>query len=125
MRSDLFSPEHVALVAKERDTILLKHDVSNGPNFGVRARKFIADYLLEHGPTPGEVLVNACLAADIKPSGDARAFGSSFMSLLRREIIIKVADCKRMKGHLTSGGAVYALKSKVVEAYKNEQLGTT
>lgn len=108
-RPDLFSTPPMELAEKQRDTAILQQAVSNGVEFGRRAREHILKHLRENGPTSGETLVTSCVLAGIVPVGDNRAFGGPFFSLKKRGLIRKVGDCKRAKGHATAGGSVYAL----------------
>jgi hypothetical protein len=71
------------------------------------AGSFILDYLAEHGPTPGEVLVTKASQGNSPP--DARAFGAVFMTLCRRKLIEKCGYTRRSKGHGTHGGLVWRL----------------
>lgn len=97
------------LAEKQRDTAIIQQAVSNGEEFGRKAREHILKHLRENGPTSGEALVISCKNADILPVKDDRAFGGAFLSLKKRGLIKKVDDCKRARGHATAGGSVYAL----------------
>jgi hypothetical protein len=78
------------------------------PGFAERAKKFVVEYLREHGSAPGEQITDACIAAGIQP-GELRAFGPVYMSLSRSGVIVKVGLCQRKRGHGTSGGNIWAL----------------
>ena len=108
---NLFSQPPLEVLKKERDTIILRVETASGVPFNVAARKFIVDYLREHGPTSGEDITNACKEAGIVPPKDDRAFGGAFLSLSKRRIIVKDGTCIRKKGHLTSGGILWALNT--------------
>jgi len=105
---DLFSAPPEEEVLKKRDAAIEKVEANAGPEFGVKAREFILVYLREHGPTPGEELVIAAKNADIIPHDD-RAFGSSFMSLSKKGLIMKAGSCVRKRGHLGQGGVIWSL----------------
>lgn len=93
----------------ERDTAILRTTVANGPEFGRLAREHILERLKE-GPMSGEELVISCKNAGVVPvKGDDRSFGGCFRSLRTSRLIVKVDECKRMRGNATSGGSVYAL----------------
>ena len=77
-------------------------------DFADRACACVLEYLRRHGPTPGEVLTDACLIAGIVPH-DTRAFGPVYMRLSRRGLIVKAGTCIRRRGHGTAGGHVWAL----------------
>ncbi|QHJ00093.1 hypothetical protein GT347_20175 [Xylophilus rhododendri] len=77
------------------------------PNFAERAYVFVLDYIAEHGPISGELVTVACVAAGIDP-GERRAFGSIYARALREGEIRAVAECRRMFGHGTAGGRIYA-----------------
>lgn len=93
---------------RERDRVLAAHRAKAGRRFLELAGALMVSHLRRCGPTSGEVLVDECKAAGIKPPADDRAFGAVFMSLVRRGEIVKVGSCPRRKGHLTAGGSVYA-----------------
>lgn len=80
------------------------------PGFADAAEAFILAYLGRNGPTSGEAVTDACKAAGIVPHDD-RAFGACYMRLSRRRLIVKVGQTVRKKGHLTSGGNVWALSA--------------
>lgn len=70
------------------------------------ARKFIHGWLVRHGRASGEVLVDAAMEHGYRPH-DARAFGSIFSTLARRNLIRCVGYCERLKGHGTAGGRLW------------------
>ncbi len=86
---------------------ILDDIASRTKEFGDRAKTFILAYLKSHGPTPGEDLTIACVAAGIEPR-DLRQFGPVYMALQREGWIHKVGEAKRRFGHGSSGGKVYA-----------------
>lgn len=94
---------------EQRDAAMAQVEQNAGDEFKDRAAAFIPDRLRRHGPTSGEELVNAAVGAGIVPH-DARAFGPVFMRLIRGQVIERVGDCPRTKGHGTKGGSIYALK---------------
>lgn len=71
------------------------------------ASDFILAYLIEHGKTAGEDLVNAATAAGFI-AHDTRAFGSVFARLSRVNLIRCVGFCERKKGHGTAGGRIWS-----------------
>lgn len=76
------------------------------PGFTADAAAFIYAYLLAHGATPGELLVDRALMAGFCPP-DARAFGAVFKRLVHRKLIEQCGTCVRRKGHSCSGGRVW------------------
>jgi len=80
------------------------------PAFLDDARAFVLAYLAAHGPTAGELLSEACKTAGIRPHDD-RAFGPVYFGLARAGRIVKVGSARRRRGHLTTGGNVWALKN--------------
>lgn len=93
----------------ERDAALAR--VSEGAgNFIAEAMVFVRNYLRANGEASGETITDACKEAGIKPPRDDRAFGPVFMNLIRDQIIEKCGECKRTKGHGTSGGSIYRIK---------------
>jgi hypothetical protein len=86
---------------------VLQHAEERRPSFMEEAQSFVLDYLREHGPTSGEVLTVACKQACVVPHDD-RAFGAVYMGLRRRGLIHRVGECKRLRGHNTGGGSIYA-----------------
>lgn len=105
---DLFHQPPMAVAIKQRDAAILRVQTKEGSDFAIKARKFVVEYLNEHGASPGEDITDACKAADIKPKDD-RAFGAVYMALARNGTIRKVGECKRRKGHATSGGSIWEL----------------
>lgn len=80
------------------------------PSFSQDAETCALNYLRANGPTPGEQLTIACKNAGIVPHND-RAFGPVYARMAKRGLIVKVGECKRMRGHGTSGGNVWGLAS--------------
>lgn len=93
----------------QRDRALDQVGSNAGAIFRGNARAFVLDYLRLNGPTPGEVVTDACKAAGIKPHDD-RAFGAVYITLARDGLIEKCGVCVRKKGHGTSGGNVWRVK---------------
>lgn len=85
------------------------------------AAAFILGYLEEHGPTPGEKLVDECSKFHRPHDGrtfgdvfvcrphDGRAFGAVFRRLKRAKLIEVCGTAPRLKGHGTAGGLVWKL----------------
>jgi hypothetical protein len=78
------------------------------PGFHERAQSFVLAFLASHGPTAGELVTLACKAAGLTPHDD-RAFGPVYMALARAGRIVRVGNCRRERGHGTSGGNVWAV----------------
>jgi hypothetical protein len=78
-------------------------------DFSERARAFIVDYLRLTKVSSGELIVDACKLAGIKPPDD-RAFGGVFGGLRKAGLIEADGYCLRRKGHGTGGGRVWRLK---------------
>jgi len=106
----LFDPEHIEAIRQQRDVAMATVQVNAGHEFSAKAREFVISYLRANGPTPGELITNACKEARIVPaSGDDRSFGPIYMSLSRKKVIEKAGTCIRTKGHLTAGGNIWKL----------------
>ena len=98
-------------VNRLRDEAMQKvsqHAEVYNPHFQATAQDFVVRYLLEHGPTPAEVLTMKCKQAGIT-SHDDRAFGPVYYGLVRRGVIQKVGMVRRERGHGTAGGNIWAL----------------
>lgn len=80
----------------------------NDATFSQRAYAFIVRHIQVHGPIAGEEVVLAAKAAGIRPERDDRAFGAAFARALRAGAIRVVGTCRRVRGHGTAGGRVYA-----------------
>jgi hypothetical protein len=78
------------------------------PGFQELARSFVLKYLRDYGPTSGEWLSIQCKSYGIVPHDD-RAFGSVYYGLAKAGQIVKVGECKRQRGHGTSGGSIWSL----------------
>jgi hypothetical protein len=91
-----------------RDEAMGQVEAHAGIPFAEQAVVFIFDYLVNHGPTSGEVLTIACKQAGIVPHDD-RAFGPVYMRLSRAGLIVKQGSIRRERGHGTSGGNIWAL----------------
>ena len=117
MQPDLFdTPKAVlqrAIYAAERDRVLAKLAQKAGKAFREAAGAHILSEL-EKWPLgrPGEALTLSCREAGIAPARnlDDRAFGPVFMALAKAGAIVKVGTAKRVRGHGTAGGNVWALK---------------
>jgi hypothetical protein len=72
------------------------------------AGRFILGWLARYGQMSGEQLVNAAQEHGHRPH-DARAFGSVFSTLSRKNLIRCVGYCEREKGHGTAGGRLWGL----------------
>lgn len=77
------------------------------PGFSRRAASYMAAYLTAHGPTSGEDLVDAAIAAGYA-AADGRAFGAAFRALIsvHRAPVLR-SDLPRRRGHGTTGGRLY------------------
>ena len=97
------------LARRERDRIASDLEKRAGDTFRAKAAAFIERYLDQHGPTAGEVLVNECKDAGLRPplQMDDRAFGPVFLRLAHRKVIRVCGQVPRLKGHLTGGGNVW------------------
>jgi hypothetical protein len=80
------------------------------PMFSERAKECMLKTLAKVGQCSGEVLINECKLAGIRPHDD-RAFGGPVLALLRNHQIRRVAYCARSKGHGTQGGSIYELEA--------------
>jgi hypothetical protein len=85
---------------------VMQHAEERKQFFGIQAQMFILAFLT-YGPASGEVLTSECKKAGIVPHDD-RAFGPVYMRLLKQGLIQKVGECRRLRGHNTSGGSIYA-----------------
>lgn len=83
-----------------------------GARFMQQARKAAIAYLEKVPHSSTELMTDAIKRAGVKPPKDDRAFGPVYAGLLADKTIVKIGDCKRRKGHGTSGGSVVALASK-------------
>lgn len=93
--------EAIARVAKRAET--------ERKGFVRDAQLFVRGYLLQFGPTSGEVMTEACKEAGIVPHDD-RAFGAVYLGLARRREIVKVGTVPREKGNGTAGGNIWRLR---------------
>ena len=105
----LFDPPSEEEAVRQRDIAIAQVTTNAGHEFSVKAREFIVKYLREHGPTPGETLTAEAMKSGIVPANGPRAFGGSFLSLSKRNIIMKYGSCARMRGHRCQGGVIWAL----------------
>lgn len=72
------------------------------------AAAFIVEHLRQRGPTSGEDLTDAAIAAGFTVH-DARAYGPVYAKLARRGAIKCVGYCERRRGHGTAGGRVWGI----------------
>ena len=98
------------LARRQRDRVVADLEKRAGEAFRLAAATFIERYLVQHGPTAGEVLVNECKDAGIRPPNgmDDRAFGPVFLRLSMRKVIRVCGSVPRLKGHAMGGGNVWA-----------------
>jgi len=80
------------------------------PKFHQQAVDFVLWFLDRFGPAPGEHITDACKRAGIQPHDD-RAFGPVYMTLARQKRIEKIGAVRRERGHGTSGGNIWSLKT--------------
>lgn len=81
-----------------------------GEDFYTRACAFVLSYLGKHPVASGELITDACKLAGIRAHDD-RAMGAVYGALSRRGLIEPCGDCPRKKGHGTSGGRLWRLKT--------------
>lgn len=74
------------------------------------AAKFVHSFLVRHGQQAGERLVNMAKEHGFRPHDD-RAFGPVFMQLSRKNLIVSVGYCDRIKGNGTAGGRIWAART--------------
>lgn len=86
------------------------------PCFRERAEALILARLAI-GNASGEECTDHCAASGLK-FADGRALGATYASLVRRGLIVRVGECKRVKGHGTAGGSVYQLAPRATEVAK-------
>lgn len=80
---------------------------ANDPMFRVKALEFIVAYVKRHGTASGESATLAAVQAGIRPH-DARAFGAVYAQAIRDKQLRVVGECRRVRGHGSRGGSVYA-----------------
>ena len=80
----------------------------NDPTFTKTAQDAILAHLQVVGQASGEVLTDIAIARGAR-CHDARAFGSVFAGLARKNKIRTVGFCIREKGHGTAGGRIWGL----------------
>lgn len=78
------------------------------PEFVKKAQEAILAHLRVVGQASGEVLTDIAIARGAR-CHDARAFGSVFAGLARKNKIRTVGFCVREKGHGTAGGRIWGL----------------
>jgi len=78
------------------------------PDFTLRARDFVIRYLVEHGRSWGEDIVDAAKLERITPV-DARHWGHVFSGMANKQIRCIRSDGERRKGHGTSGAKQWDL----------------
>lgn len=79
------------------------------PLFREKATAAILAHLQAVGQCTGEVLTDIAKAHGARPADD-RAFGSVFLSLIRKRRIFIVGYAPRLKGHGCMGAKLYALQ---------------
>lgn len=73
------------------------------------AARFILGWVVRHGATSGEDLVDAAMEHGYR-GHDMRCFGGVFGALVRtRKLLVLRSDLPRKRGHGTSGGRLYGL----------------
>jgi hypothetical protein len=73
------------------------------------ARRFMRSWVLRHGPTSGEDLVEAAKEHGYRGKDD-RCFGGVFLAAIGRgELVALRSDLPRKRGHGTSGGRLYGV----------------
>jgi len=77
------------------------------PGFTVHAAAYMYAYLVANGPTRGEALTDAAVAAGHAPQ-ELRSFGAVFKRLTKIGARV-VGTCARRRGHGASGGKVYGV----------------
>lgn len=110
---DLFTPiMHIPITLAgavfERDKAMDRVGANAGAVFREQAADFILEYLVEHGPSPGEDITDACKDNGIIPHDD-RAFGPVYLRLYKQKVIEPCGTTPRRKGHATSGGKIWKL----------------
>ncbi len=85
--------------------------LSIDPAFIESACAHVTDYLRLHGVSSGELLVDSCKLAGIRSTSD-KHFGCVFRRLLNRHVIKCVGEARRVRGHGSRGGSLYALVEK-------------
>jgi len=83
---------------------------ANDPDFRNKALTFIVAYVRQEGEVTGESATLAAVLAGIKPH-DQRAFGPVYQEALKRNLLRVVGMAKRVRGHGSAGGKVYAIGS--------------
>lgn len=78
------------------------------PTFVKTAQDAILAHLRVVGQASGEVLTDIAIASGAR-CHDARAFGTVFSGLARKNLIRTVGFCIREKGHGTAGGRIWGL----------------
>lgn len=99
---DLATARAVGEVASQLATDRAERD---GPGFVVRAEAAVLARLAT-GPASAEDLTDHARAQGVEFK-DGRAMGSVYASMQRRGLIRIVAECKRRRGHGTSGGHIW------------------
>lgn len=82
--------------------------LSIDPAFIESASAHICGYLRQHGISSGELLTDSCKLAGIR-STDDRHIGCVFRTLLKRGVIRWAGEARRVRGHGSRGGSLYAL----------------
>ena len=104
---------------ENRERILEKHQARN-PAFVDTAQPAVLRYLEQHPTATGEEIVDYLKKVGIKPDfcKDDRAFGPIFMSLARRQKIVRVGFCPRRKGHAAPGASIWKLAQVIITSAK-------
>jgi hypothetical protein len=86
-------------------------------SFPERVQEFILTHLRRHGPTSGEDLTDAMVAAEITPpKGDGRRYGPVYQSMSARGLIEVYGVGHRRKGNGTLGAAIWRVTAKGLAA---------
>lgn len=101
-----FSPRQAGQEAADR-CLAKAERVSNFDSSG--AAKFITGWIVRHGPTSGEDLVDAAMEHGYR-GHDMRCYGGVFKRLVGAGALKVIrSDLPRKRGHNTSGGKLYGL----------------
>lgn len=80
------------------------------PEFSAKATAAILAHLRAVGQASGEVLVDVAIAYGAR-CPDARAFGTVFAGLLRKNLVCVTGYAPRRKGHGCMGAKIYAIRN--------------
>lgn len=88
-------------------------DAAIANEFPAKARRFVLTHLRRHGPTSGEDLTDAMLAAGMKhPSGSDKGFGGIYRGMHFVDLIEPYGDGNRRKGNNTRGATIWRITAK-------------